>query len=344
MKIAGAVVLGLCLLAGLAAAADRMFAKQTSGWKGEGPRRYFVSSDTGQRVQGLYEINHKLYYFGEDGFVKTGWVRENGYVGYADENGTIQQGETKVDKKYYYFQPGTGQLYTGWVTLEDKTYCFDETGHPRTGRYQEDGQVWELDENGCVKEQMNGWRKTDDGLKYYDETGSLAQGWKQIDGKDYLFVDGTSQAGWAETESDLRYLDGNGNQMTGWCVIDGQPYAFDAEGQLKQGWDHSHGKDYYFESGVSQSGSFQEGRNRYELNGSGSVQPAKEAVPDEDLSQDAEGEAPEEGALKEEPALPETPAGSPKAPMTEEASPETDTAQEEAATETQPETEEEATT
>lgn len=307
MRIVVVALLGLCVLAAVVLGAGRALQNQTSGWQGDGLHRYFVSASTGQRITGLYEIDHKLYYFGENGFLKTNWIRENGYVGYADENGVLQQGEAKVDGKYYYFQPGTGQLYTGWLTLDGAEYCFDETGHPRTGSYNEDGRVWELDKDGRVKEQLNGWKKTDGVLKYYDASGALAQGWMLVDGKDYLFADGISQMGWAETEDGLRYLDGNGNRMTGWCVIDGQPYAFDADGQLKQGWDHSHGRSYYFADGISKSGTYQEGRASYDLNGSGSIQPASEAVPEEDLSQDAEGEAPDAGLLEQQPAPPEMP-------------------------------------
>lgn len=84
--------------------------------------------------------------------------------------------------------------------------------------------------------------KTDGVLKYYNNSGAPAQGWTEIDEKDYFFVDGVSQAGWVETDAGTRYLDGNGNQMTGWCVIDGQPYAFGTNGEPKQGWDHSHEK------------------------------------------------------------------------------------------------------
>ena len=143
-------------------------------------------------------------------------------------------------------------------------------------------------------------------LKYYDETGAPAQGWIQLEGKDYFFVDGISQAGWVETDAGTHYLDGNGNQMTGWCVIDGQPYAFDAGGELKQGWDHSHEKSYYFINGISQAGMFREGTLNSDLNGSGSVQPGGNAAPEEDLAEDAEGEPPEEELLEEQPAQTET--------------------------------------
>ena len=306
LKSAGVVLVCLCLLAGAAFGCYKMIRSKAVGWQGEGLHRYFVSPATGTRVQGLYEINHSLYYFGSNHFLKIGWIEEDGYIGYADEDGKITRGEAKVDGKYYYFQPETGQLYTGWLTLDGVEYCFDETGHPRTGTYQEDGKTWELDSDGRVKGRLNGWKKVEGILKYYDETGAPAQGWIQLEGKDYFFVDGISQAGWVKTDAGMHYLDGNGNQMTGWCVIDGQPYSFDAGGELKQGWDHSHEKSYYFINGISQAGMFREGTLNSDLNGSGSVQPGGNAAPEEDFAEDAEGETPEEELLEEQPAQTET--------------------------------------
>lgn len=298
MKKAVKVLIVLCLIAAVIFAAASTLGNKKAGWQGTGLHRYYISATTGQRIKGLHKIDGKLYYFGDNYFVKTSWVRENGYVGYADENGVLCQGESKIDGKYYYFQPGTGQLYTGWLTLDGVEYCFDETGHPRTGEYNEDGILWNLDKDGRVIEQVNGWKRIDGVLRYYDITGAPAQGWIMVDGREYLFVDGISQAGWVETEDGVRYLDGNGDWMTGWCVIDGQPYAFDEDGQLRQGWDHSHGKYYYFSDGISQSGSHQEGRITYNLNGSGSVQPVSgSSSQEEDLSRDAEGDSSAESLL-----------------------------------------------
>ena len=226
--------------------------------------------------------------------------------------------------------------------MDGVQYCFDETGHPRTGTYQEDGKVWELDSDGRVKNRLNGWKKTDGGLKYYDNSGALAQGWTEIDGKDYYFVDGVSQAGWVETDAGTRYLDGNGNQMTGWCVIDGQPYAFGADGELKQGWNHSHEKSYYFINGVSQSGTFEEGGLSSNLNGSGSVQPVGDQAPEDDLAEDAEGEPPEEELLETQPTQTETTEAGQTAPAAQQPtqSPEESAAEQETASKapTAPET------
>ena len=91
-----------------------------------------------------------------------------------------------------------------------------------------------------------------------------------------------------------------------WGLNDADTYAFDAGGELKQGWDHSHEKSYYFINGISQAGMFREGTLSSDLNGSGSVQPGGNAAPEEDLAEDAEGEPPEEELLEEQPAQTET--------------------------------------
>ena len=342
LKAVGVVLVCLCLLTGAAFGVYNAIQSKTTGWHGEGLHRYYISPTTGTRAQGLYEINYKLYYFGSNNFLKTGWIEENGYVGYANADGELTQGEAKIDGKYYYFQPETGQLYTGWIMLDGVQYCFDETGHPRTGTYQEDGKVWELDSDGRVKNRLNGWKKTDGVLKYYNNSGAPAQGWTEIDGKDYFFVDGVSQAGWVETDAGTRYLDGNGNQMTGWCVIDGQPYAFGTNGEPKQGWDHSHEKSYYFINGVSQSGTFGEGALSSNLNGSGSVQPVGNQAPEDDLAEDAEGEPPEEELLEAQPTQTETTEAGQTAPAAQQPtqSPEGSAAEQETASKapTAPET------
>ena len=231
MKAAGVVLVCLCLIAGAAFGIHKMIRSKAVGWQGEGLHRYFVSPATGTRVQGLYEINHSLYYFGSNHFLKIGWIKDDGYTGYADQDGKITQGEAKVDGKYYYFQPETGQLYTGWLALDGVEYCYDETGHPRTGTYQENGKTWELDSDGRVKGRLNGWKKVEGILKYYDETGAPAQGWIQIEGKDYFFVDGISQAGTFQEGTLSSNLNGSGSVQPGGDATPEEDLAEDAEGE-----------------------------------------------------------------------------------------------------------------
>lgn len=295
-KAVGLVVC-VCVAAGVCFGRYKAMQNPKIGWNENDGQRWFVSSTERLPLYGLYEIEGELYYFGADGMVCTGWVREDGYVGYADETGRLLRGEAEAEGITYLFQPETGQLYTGWATLNGAEYCFDETGHPRTGSYEENGVVWALDKDGRLRERLNGWKEIDGVWCFFDGDGVLTQGWKEIDGEMHFFVDGVSRTGWVETENGTRYLDEDGRKVTGWYVIDGQPYAFDQDGALKQGWEHAHEKILYFTDGISRAGIFQKKGINYDLNGSGSVQPEPksaeellETTEDERLTEGEEGQ------------------------------------------------------
>ncbi len=69
LKSAGVVLVILyACLQELPSGGYKMIRSKAVGWQGEGLHRYFVSPATGTRVQGLYEINHSLYYFGSNHF------------------------------------------------------------------------------------------------------------------------------------------------------------------------------------------------------------------------------------------------------------------------------------
>ena len=95
LKAVGVVLVCLCLLTGAAFGAYKAIQSKTTGWHGEGLHRYYISPTTGTRAQGLYEINYKLYYFGSNNFLKTGWIEENGYVGYATQMESSSPGEAR---------------------------------------------------------------------------------------------------------------------------------------------------------------------------------------------------------------------------------------------------------
>lgn len=285
LKAVGVVLVCLCLLTGVAFGVYKTIQSKTTGWHGEGLHRYYISPTTGTRAQGLYEINYKLYYFDSNNFLKVGWIEENGYVGYANADGELTQGEAKIDGKYYYFQPETGQLYTGWIMLDGVQYCFDETGHPRTGTYQEDGKVWELDSDGRVKNRLNGWKKTDGVLKYYDNSGAPAQGWTEIDGKDYFFVDGVSQSGTFGEGALSSNLNGSGSVQPVGNQAPEDDLAEDAEGEPPE--------EELLEAQPTQT----------ETTEAGQTAPAAQQP-----TQSPEGSAAEQETTSKAPTAPETPA------------------------------------
>lgn len=72
-----------------------------------------------------------LRYLKDDGTYATEeWVQVGESYYYFDENGNSVAGWKRVDKKWYYLDPATGQMKTGWLQTSDGNwyYLSDETG------------------------------------------------------------------------------------------------------------------------------------------------------------------------------------------------------------------------
>ncbi|MGN0706794.1 MAG: N-acetylmuramoyl-L-alanine amidase family protein [Faecalibacterium sp.] len=260
-----------------------------SGWHGSVSGRYYVSSHTGERLKGLYQIGDDLFFFDERGVLMTGWIQRDGYVYFSNKKGQITRGESEVNGTTYYFQPDNGRLLTGWNRVNGTLYCFDLTGHPRSGFYEENGTRWYLQTDGSVyvgyHEDADGnlyyfsenGRVVDDFVTldgrryYYDAAGDYVTGWyKTWDGW-YLFDDqGVQQTGWQEHEGTRLYYDPEtGEKAEGWTDVDGMQLYFLYSGEAAQGWMELDGNYYWFADGVSQSGWAGNGSRRFYLDGNG---------------------------------------------------------------------------
>ncbi|MGN0485183.1 MAG: InlB B-repeat-containing protein, partial [Lachnospiraceae bacterium] len=80
------------------------------------------------------------YYFGgpNDGSQKTGWKKINVYGGWKNETG-------KADHFFYFDPESNGQKTIGWITLEELTYYFNNTGAMCEGLSEIDGQLYYFD-------------------------------------------------------------------------------------------------------------------------------------------------------------------------------------------------------
>jgi glucan-binding YG repeat protein len=93
-----------------------------------------------------------------------------------------------------------------------------------------------------------GWVQ-ENGKTYYIENGKKATGWKNIDGKRYLFkyADGSMITGWYTTVQGKRYyFEKNGAMHKYFMMLNGKKYYFNGEGVLFQNrWLNMDGKRYY---------------------------------------------------------------------------------------------------
>lgn len=83
-------------------------------------------------------------------------------------------------------------------------------------------------------------------MYYFDDTGAMATGWKQIGWYWYFFnMSGVMQKGWKQLNGKWYCFDGQGRMLTSWWTIDGQTYFFEEDGKMATGWKEDGGNWYY---------------------------------------------------------------------------------------------------
>ena len=87
-------------------------------------------------------IGGKVYRFDADGYMRTGWVFEQGLWYYHALSGAQASGWVLDGVSWYYMDPSTGAMATGWVTVGSHSYYLDpQTGTMKTG-WLKDGDSW----------------------------------------------------------------------------------------------------------------------------------------------------------------------------------------------------------
>lgn len=111
--------------------------------------------------------NIDMHYIWTDSTNKAGWhiVGEKAY--YYNNKGDIATGELNIDMYWYYFQPETGEMTTGFQKLPDGRIVY----------YNEKGQL------------QNGLTKAADGYTYYFDmsNGNMYRGELELNGQEYYF-------------------------------------------------------------------------------------------------------------------------------------------------------------
>ena len=259
-----ALTLCVLLLTALGSAASA-----EAGWQEDAGGRYYVDPD-GSRHSGwlldgeewyyldpymlrneLLELGGKWYYLQPDGrMARSGWVeRDHDAWGelvnerfYAESDGTLALGWREFDGKRYYFEPA--MACSGPVSYDEgNTFYFFRSD----GTLADDG--WQEDRWGDAPE--------DAGWYYANPDGTLAQGWRQIDGYWYYLTPSRMDHG-ADTLDGGKtwyffYDDGKMAQnervherYTYYGVTTENWYIADENGRLYLGWLAEGGYWYYY--------------------------------------------------------------------------------------------------
>ena len=190
-----------------------------------------------------------LYFgLGIDIFDRSGWdTNSGGQTIYLDYHGDPVSDWQLIDGNWYYFDPGTNAMVTGWLENGGNRYYLDENGVRLTGWVVlEDGTYYISPSNGSA---VTGWIDAEDGRHHLDETtGRMSTGWLDWGGDRYYLDDnGLPFCGWLETQDGRYFLDEEGTMVTGWIsTTEGICYLNETTGAVTTGWMELDGQRYYF--------------------------------------------------------------------------------------------------
>ncbi|MDO4306319.1 MAG: NlpC/P60 family protein [Eubacteriales bacterium] len=254
--------------------------------------RYFFDLETGAAVTGMVTMeNGRTYYFAGEKGTLTGLQKINGELYYLSSTGTVQYGRIQVGDAYYFFDTKTGKAVSGWkavavssgavyksyydpVTyqaasglqkIEDRLYCFDESGWALSGKRTVDGVTYYFAPS--TYEAYTGWYRSSGGYHYYyDGENGMCTGpaLYEIDGSTYYFsADGVRGTGLQIVNGVRMYFDTvTAEIVTGFVFIEdenytngGKTYYFDGANGALYGLQTIEGNQYYFNSyGIMQYG------------------------------------------------------------------------------------------
>ena len=147
-------------------------------------------------------IGDSVYRFDARGYMRTGWVSEDGAWFYHHASGAQASGWVKDGGSWYYLDPASGRMATGWLLDGSTWYYLTSSGAMATG-WVKDGSTW----------------------YYLRPSGAMATGWL-LDGSSwyYLMPSGAMATGWVKDGSTWYYLRSSGAMATGWLMDGGSWY------------------------------------------------------------------------------------------------------------------------
>lgn len=227
----------------------------TSGWFKAWGEDFYVDAN-GVAATGLKTIGGKQYLFSSSGWLYGSgvhyfegtyyWINADGSV-----RATVKEGWNQIGSKWYYMRDGE-MLQNRLLWEDDVCYGFgSDYAMCTNGVKYAWGDYYMFDANGKI---LTGWQKFD-GKWYYanpetDDPYIITNGTYWIDGKEYLFKDGSLFIGSTMMWGSYYTTDSNGVVISetymqeGWNYT-GDGYYYQKNGQAYTGWVG----DYYVEHG-----------------------------------------------------------------------------------------------
>lgn len=151
----------------------------TPTWAYSNGRWWYKHANGSYTKNGWDKIDGVWYYFDDEGWMKTGWVKDGKWY-YLSESGAMLTGWKKIDNTWYHLND-SGSMETGWSQVNGSWYYLNSSGAMQTG-WVKDGGWYYLNNSGAMK---TGWLK-DKGVWYYlQESGVMKTGWMKVSDKWY---------------------------------------------------------------------------------------------------------------------------------------------------------------
>lgn len=151
----------------------------TPTWMYSNGRWWYKHANGSYTTKSWEKIDGVWYYFDDEGWVKTGWVKDGKWY-YLSESGAMLTGWKKINNTWYHLND-SGAMETGWSQVNGSWYYLNSSGAMQTG-WVKDGSWYYLNGSGAMQ---TGWLK-DKGVWYYlQESGAMKTGWMKVSDKWY---------------------------------------------------------------------------------------------------------------------------------------------------------------
>lgn len=131
-----------------------------------------------------WNINGKIYYFDNNGWMQTGWQKIYNQWYYFNKSGAAVTGWQKINRVWYYFNDN-GIMTTGWNRVNGTWYYHNKSGAMQTGWQKVGGKWYYLKQSGAMAAniQIDKYYLTSDGSmaanqwigdRFFQKDGTLA--------------------------------------------------------------------------------------------------------------------------------------------------------------------------
>ncbi len=243
----------------------------------------------------------KRVFWNHGRLLREGWIRmPDGAYCYFGADGDMVTGLQQIGGDRYYFDPDSGEMKTGWMTISAAAAggaAAAVSAEEPVGTTAEEAAASAAAEAPAAVESVGSAGSAadlsgktegnasvtaaaaqtaspqEDAARMYfrSPSGKAAVGWEEINGDVYGFSDqGILQTGWIERDGQRYYLDELGRRQTGWQTIDEETYYLGDDGAMQTGWVRADRKTYLLdENGHKLTGRQTVNGKKYRLNRDG---------------------------------------------------------------------------